>query len=120
MGVGSMGRRTTATTTTCPLFFPNGVTTVVVAQVTTSPLSARMRPRTRTCFPPLTPTPNQVAKWVADAVTHSLYHGLLEVKCVPFLPHEPVSRYSLDLVPVSYVMHSPVVTLRTTMKVGGC
>lgn len=26
-----------------------------------------------------------VAKWVADAATHSLYHALLEVKCVPFL-----------------------------------
>ncbi|KAG1669629.1 hypothetical protein FOA52_010789 [Chlamydomonas sp. UWO 241] len=57
------------------------------------------------------------AKWVADAVTHSLYHGLLEVKCVPFLPPEPVSKYSLDLVPVSFVMHSPVVLLKQTMKV---
>jgi chloride channel 7 len=26
-----------------------------------------------------------VAKWVADAATHSLYHALLEVKCAPFL-----------------------------------
>jgi chloride channel 7 len=26
-----------------------------------------------------------VAKWVADAATHSLYHALLEVKCTPFL-----------------------------------
>ncbi len=58
-----------------------------------------------------------VAKWVADAATHSLYHALLEVKCVPFLYPEPVSRHSLDLVPVSAVMRSPVVTLRTSMKV---
>ena len=29
-----------------------------------------------------------VAKFVADAATHSLYHGLLEVKCVPFLPKD--------------------------------
>ena len=29
-----------------------------------------------------------LAKWVADAATHSLYHGLMEVKCVPFLPRE--------------------------------
>lgn len=57
------------------------------------------------------------AKWVADSVTHSLYHGLLEVKCVPFLPPEPVSKYSLDLVPVSFVMRSPVVTLKEKMKV---
>ena len=29
-----------------------------------------------------------------DAATHSLYHGLLEVKCVPFLP-KVVSSLSL-------------------------
>lgn len=71
---------------------------------------------------PHTPAPHLAppqAKWVADAVTHSLYHGLLEVKCVPFLAPEPVSRYSLDLIPVSYVMHSPVVTLKEKMKVWG-
>ncbi|GFH32662.1 chloride channel protein, partial [Haematococcus lacustris] len=45
------------------------------------------------------------AKWVADAVSHSLYHGLLAV-----------NKYSLDLIPVSMVMHSPVVTLRHQMK----
>jgi len=33
-------------------------------------------------------------------------------RCIPFLAHEPVSRYSLDLVPVAAVMRSPVVTLR--------
>ena len=41
-----------------------------------------------------------VAKWVADAATHSLYHGLLEVACVPFLPATPTSSISLDLLPV--------------------
>ncbi len=41
------------------------------------------------------------------------------VRCVPFLPPEPVSRYSLDLIPVSYVMRSPVVTLRQRMKARG-
>lgn len=35
-----------------------------------------------------------IAKFVADAATHSLYHGLLEVKCVPFLPKD-VSRRRL-------------------------
>jgi chloride channel 7 len=29
-----------------------------------------------------------LAKTVADAATHSLYHGLLEAKCVPFLPKD--------------------------------
>lgn len=58
-----------------------------------------------------------VAKWLADAVTHSLYHGLLEVKCVPFLPPEPSSKYSLDLLPVSLVMRSPVVTLSPALAI---
>eukprot|EP00879_Flechtneria_rotunda_P016612 GHRR01017382.1.p1 GENE.GHRR01017382.1~~GHRR01017382.1.p1 ORF type:complete len:460 (+),score=151.82 GHRR01017382.1:797-2176(+) len=58
-----------------------------------------------------------VAKWVGDAMTHSLYHALLEVKCVPFLVHEPVSRFSLDLLPVSTVMKSPVVCLELHMTV---
>ncbi|PNW78323.1 hypothetical protein CHLRE_09g402051v5 [Chlamydomonas reinhardtii] len=57
------------------------------------------------------------AKWVADAACHSLYHGLLEVKCVPFLPGEPVSAFSLDLLPVSHVMASPVVCLRQRMTI---
>jgi chloride channel 7 len=59
-----------------------------------------------------------VAKWVADAFTHPLYHGLLAVKCVPFLSPEPVSTHSLDLVPVAAAMRSPVVTLRAAMRVG--
>lgn len=37
------------------------------------------------------------AKWVADAVSHSLYHGMLMVKCVPFLPGEPNSRWGAVL-----------------------
>lgn len=59
-----------------------------------------------------------LAKWVADAASHSLYHGLLEVKCVPFLPKEPVSDVSLDLLEVRYVMAAPVVTLREHMRLG--
>ncbi|KAF8068428.1 clcD [Scenedesmus sp. PABB004] len=58
-----------------------------------------------------------VAKWVADAACHSLYHALLEVKAVPFLDHEPVSRFSLELLPVSATMRAPVVSLELTMKV---
>ena len=44
----------------------------------------------------LVPPPHAIAwlqaKWIADAVTHSLYHSILAVKCVPFLPAEPKSR----------------------------
>ncbi|KAK9840815.1 hypothetical protein WJX81_006821 [Elliptochloris bilobata] len=58
-----------------------------------------------------------VAKWVADAATHSLYHGLLEVKCVPWLPPEPSARRPLDLVPVRYAMAAPAVTLNERMAV---
>lgn len=61
-----------------------------------------------------------VAKWVADAATHSIYHTLLEVKCVPFLVHEPASKFSLDLLPISTVMCSPVVCLELHMKVCMC
>ena len=59
-----------------------------------------------------------LAKWVADAASHSLYHGLLEVKCVPFLPREPVADMSLDLLEVRYVMAAPVVTLHEHMRLG--
>lgn len=52
-----------------------------------------------------------VAKWVADAVTHSLYHALLEVACVPWLPPAPTAASSMDLLPVRTIMASPVVTL---------
>ena len=31
-----------------------------------------------------------VAKWVGDFSTHSLYHALLELKCIPYLDSEPV------------------------------
>ena len=58
-----------------------------------------------------------VAKWVADAATHSLYHGLLEVKCVPWLPPEPSARRALDLVPVRFAMAAPAVTLGERMGV---
>ncbi len=51
-------------------------------------------------------------QWVGDAATHSLYHGQLAVKCVPWLPEEPAAAVDLDLLPVRAVMHAPVVTLR--------
>ena len=68
--------------------------------------------------PPPPPPPGiLVAKWVADAMVHPLYHALLEVKAAPFLAPEPVSKHSLDLLPVRAVMHAPVVSLRTTMRI---
>lgn len=42
-----------------------------------------------------------VAKWVADAATHSLYHALLEVKCAPFLVGW-LTRCGLGVVESSY------------------
>lgn len=49
-------------------------------------------------------------------MVHPLYHALLELKAAPFLAPEPVSKHSLDLLPVRTVMHAPVVTLRTSMR----
>eukprot|EP00240_Pyramimonas_obovata_P003424 CAMPEP_0118923936 /NCGR_PEP_ID=MMETSP1169-20130426/2280_1 /TAXON_ID=36882 /ORGANISM="Pyramimonas obovata, Strain CCMP722" /LENGTH=856 /DNA_ID=CAMNT_0006864997 /DNA_START=214 /DNA_END=2784 /DNA_ORIENTATION=+ len=55
-----------------------------------------------------------VAKWVADAMTHSLYHCILDVKCIPFLPNNP-EHSDLDAHAVEEVMHrGPIVTLRET------
>lgn len=56
-----------------------------------------------------------MAKWIADAVSHSLYHSILEVKCVPILHSDVASRVSLDLIPVHYVMAYPVVTFQERM-----
>ena len=57
-----------------------------------------------------------LAKWVADAGCHSLYHGLMEISCIPFLPKEPSTLSSLELVEVRHVMAWPVVTLREKMR----
>ena len=59
-----------------------------------------------------------VAKWVADSLTHPLYHGLLEIKCIPFLNPEPMASKHLDLLPVARVMASPVVTLCERERLG--
>lgn len=48
-------------------------------------------------------------------MVHPLYHAQLEVKAVPFLLPEPISKHSLDLLPVRAVMHAPVVTLKASM-----
>ena len=32
------------------------------------------------------------AKWVGDLFTHSIYHSILELKCIPFLDIAPVHK----------------------------
>jgi CBS domain-containing protein len=59
-----------------------------------------------------------LAKWVADAGSRSLYHSLLELKCVPFLPKEALPGAALELLEVRHVMAAPVVTLRERVTLG--
>lgn len=60
-----------------------------------------------------------VSKLVADTLTHSLYHALLEIKCIPFIGGDPPpSEESLDFHPISKIMSGSVITLpmETTAK----
>ena len=58
-----------------------------------------------------------VAKWTGDFLSHPLYHALLEIKCIPFLGHEPTlmksdgSVLNLDLFTAQDAMSSPVRTV---------
>ncbi len=58
-----------------------------------------------------------VAKWTGDMLSHSLYHALLEFKCIPFLGHEPTiikndgSVLNLDLFTAQDSMTKPVRTV---------
>jgi chloride channel 7 len=45
-----------------------------------------------------------IAKTVADSATHSIYHALLEVKCIPYLPDQARFKDSLELYNVSNIM----------------
>lgn len=75
-----------------------------------------------------------IAKSIADTATHSLYHALLEVRCVPFLDSDPVVRGMCALNPIIVhssqyhdvgvdtfkakdVMSSPIITFRHKEKV---
>jgi chloride channel 7 len=54
-----------------------------------------------------------VAKWVADALEHALYHSLLEFKNVPFLPSEPFGGATLDMLSVRDIMcQGPVICVK--------
>ena len=58
-----------------------------------------------------------VAKWVADALEHALYHSLLEFKNVPFLPAEPFGGTTLDMLAVRDIMcQGPVICLREVRR----
>ena len=54
-----------------------------------------------------------IAKWTADYFTHSLYHGLIEIKAYPFLDKSKsqASDSKLELYRVEEIMISPVVFL---------
>ncbi|KAL5258782.1 hypothetical protein ACHWQZ_G009291 [Mnemiopsis leidyi] len=62
-----------------------------------------------------------VSKWVGDLLTHSFYHALLEVKCIPFLDSEPFITHnkepvSLELFKAGDAMSSPVVCVKKNEK----
>merc|ERR1712048_715849 len=44
------------------------------------------------------------SKWIGDYLTHSLYHGMLELKCLPFLDNDIASVHNLELFSVKYVL----------------
>jgi len=52
-----------------------------------------------------------VARWTADGLIDSLYHCLIQLKCLPFLPDELYTKECLELHSVCEVMSAPVVTL---------
>ena len=57
------------------------------------------------------------AKWTGDYFTHSLYHELLELKHIPYLPEDVnisinQSRETLEHFSVSKIMSSPVQTIQ--------
>eukprot|EP01006_Ploeotia_vitrea_P028926 TRINITY_DN61566_c0_g1_i1.p1 TRINITY_DN61566_c0_g1~~TRINITY_DN61566_c0_g1_i1.p1 ORF type:complete len:833 (+),score=97.13 TRINITY_DN61566_c0_g1_i1:245-2500(+) len=58
-----------------------------------------------------------IAKWVADFCTHSLYHALLEVKCVPFLDYDSVVP-KMECFTVESIMSPELVSLPARPTVG--
>ena len=58
-----------------------------------------------------------VAKWVADFATHSLYHALLEVKCVPFLDFLCDIK-KMDCFQARDIMVTPVKLVKSRERVG--
>jgi chloride channel 7 len=58
-----------------------------------------------------------VAKWIADYYTHSLYHSLIELKCMPFINDEIPSHSNMDRYLVKDIMQGPVVTIPEIARV---
>jgi chloride channel 7 len=58
-----------------------------------------------------------VAKWIADYSTHSLYHALIEFKCIPFLDPDINSPMSMELFTAADVATSLVRKLREVESV---
>jgi CBS domain-containing protein len=67
------------------------------------------------------------SKWIGDLFTHSIYHSLLELKCIPFLEANPVfyktatdggknKAVSLEQFSARCVMASPVVHLTAEVE----
>lgn len=54
-----------------------------------------------------------VSATIADRFCHSLYHAILEMKCVPFLEVQ-TTVHKLDTFCAKDIMSTPVVSLRTT------
>merc|ERR1711998_415064 len=60
-----------------------------------------------------------IAKWTADYFTHSLYHGLIEIKAYPFLDKSSSQNLNskLELYRVEEIMVSPVSYLNDVSSV---
>eukprot|EP01084_Bolivina_argentea_P233187 392811_1 len=60
-----------------------------------------------------------ISKWIGDVTTHSLYHALLELKCLPFLDNNVCCKYNLELFSIKYIMTpaSFIVPLNEIMKI---
>ncbi|EDV27121.1 uncharacterized protein TRIADDRAFT_54756 [Trichoplax adhaerens] len=64
-----------------------------------------------------------IAKWVGDTITHSLYHALMEMKCIPFLNWEPVilhnkkDNVSIELFTAGQIMAKNPLILRSRERV---
>jgi chloride channel 7 len=58
-----------------------------------------------------------VAKWIADYSTHSLYHALIELKCIPFLDFNINSPMSMEIFSCAQVATKDVVTVTDVVSV---
>jgi hypothetical protein len=59
----------------------------------------------------------QLHMWLSDQVQGRQAHlpPLRHLQAIPYLPEDPIASISLDLLPVSRVMKSPVVTFQVRL-----